>query len=114
MTEAFATAYIPRRMQQLGYGDRYFLAFRHLVLAPDETRSIDAGNDLYIQLTPLANLQLDNLEIQVESEFGFFSQATDAANELTYEHRGRIEVTNLNGTDPGHIQFIQVIPQNQS
>lgn len=113
MTEPFALQYIPRRMKQLGYGDDYFLAFRHFIIPALDSLDINAGDELFIQLSPLGNLRTDELRITVESEFGFFDEGAGGANEMVYEHRGRIRITNLSDTDTGHIQFIQVIPKNK-
>lgn len=112
MTSSFALEYIRRRAEEIGIGKAYFLKWRHLVLAEDEVRQINAGDDIYLLINELPNLALDFAPVRIESEFGIYDLSEAATNELIHEHRGQIRITNLSGTQMAHLQFIQIIPQN--
>jgi hypothetical protein len=49
--------------------------------------------------------------IRIESDVGLFDVNEDHANEMQYEHRGRIVITNLSPT-PTNARFLQAIPIN--
>jgi hypothetical protein len=104
MTITLALEYIPRRMKELGYGKKYYLRFRHMVLQPGEKIEIDAYNQFYILVD-----ETDNLN--VSSEFGEFDLSQNKTNEQLYEHQGQITVTNYSGSI-NHVRFIQVIPKH--
>lgn len=101
MNSIFAQDYIARRMEELGYGNDYYLRVRHIVLKPLETRVLDADNQLWLLLDAVDS-------ISIESAFGVFDLAAFHINELQYEHQGKIVLNNYSVL-LRHIQFIQVI-----
>jgi hypothetical protein len=103
MTDTLGLEYIPKRMCELGYGSRYIIRFRHFVLQPEEERKIDATNQLFLLVEPFDDLR-------IESVAGLFDMSDDHVNELNYEHRGDIRVTNYSQLI-NHVRFIQVIPE---
>lgn len=106
MTINLALEYIPRRMQELGFGSEYFLRFRHLVLQPLEELEIPAFNQFYI-------LVEEAEDISVKSEFGLFDLSYKNSNEMLYEHQGQINIKNYSKAIK-HIRFIQVIPKHNA
>jgi len=105
MTIALALEYIPRRMRELGYGDRYSIRLRHLVLRPGEKRKLDAHGEIFLLVT-------GSQDITVKSEFGIYDPISEAINELQYEHQGLIRVRNYSPQQQA-VQFIQLIPQKE-
>jgi hypothetical protein len=106
MTINLALEYIPKRMNELSYGNNYTIRFRHLLLKPKEER-IEAGyNQLFILIEP-------DDDIKVESDTGLFDLSELLTNEFQYEHQGEVAFTNLSAVSV-HIRFIQVIPKNLS
>ncbi|MCC7303079.1 MAG: hypothetical protein IT233_10600 [Bacteroidia bacterium] len=103
MTVNLALEYIPRRMRELGHGDRYSLRFRHLVLQPSEKVELPAYNQFYILIE-------EAQDVSVKSELGTFDLSLDNVNEMLYEHQGLVEVKNK-ADAMKHIRFIQVIPK---
>jgi hypothetical protein len=103
MTAGLALEYIARRMNELCRTD-YHLRFRHLRLQPAETRTIPAHTDLFILIEPPT-------DVRVHSDVGVFDVTEDGANELQYEHRGTIRVTNYS-IFANHVRFIQIIPKS--
>ncbi len=106
MTTAMALEYIPRRMQELGYGIDYNIRFRHYVLQPEESRIINADDHLFILIEP-------GDTVGVTSTFGVFDLAVTNVNELQYEHQGDIILNNYSGMRE-HVRFIQIIPKQKS
>lgn len=106
MTTALALEYIPRRMQELGYGKEYYIRFRHLVLQPAEQVDLEAYNQFYILVDEATNMK-------VTSDFGIFDLSFEKTNEQQYEHQGFISVSNYSKS-VNHIRFIQVIPKHQN
>lgn len=104
MTINLALEYIPKRMQELGYGKNYSIRFRHLVLKGHETQSLDAFNQFYY-------LVEEAEQVRVESETGVFDLSEVATNEMQYEHQSKIQITNYLSS-VNHLRFIQVIPKN--
>jgi hypothetical protein len=104
MTIALALEYIPRRMNELGYTDQYYIRFRHLVLQANEQIDIEAYNQFYILID-----EPDN--INVTSEFGLFDLSFEKTSEQLYEHQGFISIHNYSSI-VNHIRFIQVIPKH--
>ncbi len=106
MTIALALEYIPRRMRELGFGNEYYLRFRHFVLSPGEMREEEGYNQFFI-------LVEEPVDVSVNSEFGVFDLSLANANEMSYEHQGLIKIQNQS---PGinHVRFIQVIPIHKS
>jgi hypothetical protein len=102
MTSDLALEYIARRMKEMGYGKDYLLRFRHILLKVSEVREIIAYNQVYLLIEPVAT-------IRIESDVGLFDVNEDHANEMQYEHRGRIKITNLSPT-PTNARFLQAIP----
>jgi hypothetical protein len=105
MTINLALEYIPRRMEELGFGNEYYLRFRHLVMQPSEEREMQAYNQFFI-------LAEEAVDVKVESEFGIFDLSLKNANEMLYEHQGLIRIKNL-ASGINHIRFIQVIPKHK-
>jgi len=105
MTPDLALEYIPRRMEELGYGNNYFLRFAHLVLQPQEVRFIEASCEFFILVEEPQNVTID-------SDMGVFDLSNTVANELQYEHQGAITITNKNPNATISVRFIQVIPKN--
>lgn len=105
MTVNLALEYIPKRMNELGYGSNYYIRFRHLVLKPSETRKLDADNQYYFLVEDADN-------ISVTSDFGIFDLSQENTNEMLYEHTGKISLHNYAST-VNHLRFIQVIPKRE-
>jgi hypothetical protein len=103
MTPALAIEYISRRLEELCAPD-YHLRFRHLRLYPGEQRTILAHTTLFILVEPPTDLR-------VESDLGLFDESEDGANELQYEHRGTLVITNYS-IFSNHVRFIQAIPKS--
>ncbi len=102
MTANLALEYIARRMSELCQTD-YYLRFRHLRLQPGEGRTLLAQTDLFILVEPPT-------DVRVHSDVGVFDVTEDGANEMQYEHRGTIRVTNYS-IFANHVRFIQIIPK---
>ena len=102
MTLEYVVFHIPRRMQDLGYGEKeYYTKFKHFLLKPGEQVEIAAFNQLFFMVD-------DPPDIRVSSELGVFDLAADNINELTYEHQGQINITSQ-AAEIRHVRFIQVI-----
>lgn len=106
MTIALALEYIPRRMEELGYGKNYYIRFRHFVLQPNELVEVDAYNQYFILVQEVA-------DVKVESDFGLYDIAENNTNEQSYEHQGAIILTNTSDRI-NHLRFIQVIPKHKT
>jgi len=106
MTSDLALDYIARRMNEMGFGKKYLIRFRHLLLKLGEVREITAYNQIFLLIEPMPN-------IRIESDVGLFDLTEDHANEMQYEHRGRIKITNLSLT-PTNARFLQAIPINMN
>ncbi len=104
MTSDLALDYIARRMQEMGYGKKYLLRFRHVLLKLNEVRELTAYNQILLLIDPVSS-------IRIESDVGLFDLNEYGANELQYEHRGRIKITNLS-LSPTNARFLQAIPIN--
>jgi hypothetical protein len=104
MTIALALKYIPSRMEELGYGENYYIRFRHLVLQPSEHLDIEAYNQFYILVD-------EPDKINVTSGFGVYDLSLEKTNELKYEHQGFISIHNYSSR-VNHARFIQVIPKH--
>ncbi len=104
MTINLALEYIPRRMEELGFGNAYYLRFRHYVLQPSEQLEVSAFNQFYI-------LVEEAQDVSVKSEFGIFDLSLKNANEMLYEHQGQITIQN-NAAVIKHLRFVQVIPKH--
>jgi hypothetical protein len=106
MTEAFALDYIPRRMQELGYGNNYYIRFEHYVLQPNEHMDLTAYNQFYLLVQAVENLN-------IKSDFGMFDLSFDRSNKQQYEHQGYISIHNYSAS-VNHVRFIQVVPKYTS
>lgn len=104
MTSDLALDYIRKRMYEMGYNN-YLIRFRHLLFRANEVRELTGYNQVYILIEPTAN-------VRIESDVGLYDLSDDHANELQYEHRGLIRITNLSSII-NNIRFIQAIPVNQ-
>ena len=102
MTPALAQEYIKGRMHELGYGDKYHIRFRHLVLQGAENRIQKAYGSYYILVEEVA-------DVLVKSQNGIFDLSNKNTNELQYEHHGSIQIKN-NTNQVTRVRFIQVIP----
>ena len=105
MTINLALEYIPQRMEELGYGKRYSIQFRHFILQPKHRRKIHGNNQIFILIEPVD-------AISVNSEIGIFDLTKNNLPELQYEHQGSIRIRNYSNTVQ-QIRFIQVIPKQQ-
>lgn len=104
MTSDLALDYIRRRMDEMGYGQNYLLRFRHVLLSAGEMRELVAYNQIFLLIEPMST-------IKIESDVGLFDLNETDANEMQYEHRGRIRITNLS-LSPTNARFLQAIPKN--
>src|SRR5215213_6108168 len=104
MTSDLALEYISRRMTEMGFSKNYLLRFRHILLKVSEVREITAYNQIFLLIDPMAT-------IRIESDVGLFDVNEDHANEMQYEHRGRIKITNIS-LSPTNARFLQAIPVN--
>jgi hypothetical protein len=104
MTSDLAIEYINRRMQEMGHGKKYLLRFRHILLKEAETRELIGYNQIFILIEPIQT-------IRIESDVGLFDLNEDHANEIQYEHRGRILIKNLS-LSPTNARLLQAIPIN--
>lgn len=104
MTTDFALEYIARMMQENGVNNNYLLKFRHFVIQPNDTITIDGYNEYFLLV------DADNY-LKVCSEFGVYDLFDNGINEQQHEHQGVITVTNSSEI-PKQIKFIQVIPKH--
>lgn len=104
MTIQYALEQIPRTMRDLGVNDNYLLKFRHLVIPPNDSTTIDGYSEYYFLV------QAGN-DLQVKSEFGDYDLLDNGIREQRYEHQGKIIITNPSDGYK-HIKFIQVIPKH--
>lgn len=102
MTTSFLVDYIPRRMRELGFGDKYYTRMRHFILEPGSTLTLKAWNDYFL-------LVEETTEVRILSDFGVYDRELPNINELHYEHHGKILITNKKGFIV-HVNFVQVIP----
>jgi hypothetical protein len=104
MNTQMALDYIPKRMQELGYGSAYHVQIQLLLVVADSTLTIEASKAIY--------LLVDNpTTITVESTTGIYDQTITHTNALQYEHTGTIKITNYTPILQ-RIRFIQIIPKN--
>jgi hypothetical protein len=106
MNTALAMEYIPRRMLDLGYGNKYYIRFVQLSLQPSEIRLLNATSEFFILVEEPNN-------VSVDSDMGIYDPNLPNVNEMQYEHQGVITITNqlpkLNT-----VQFIQVVPKENN
>jgi hypothetical protein len=102
MHQAIVMDYIQRRMQELGFGDKYIVRLKHLALEPMDKITIQTASDLYVVIDMPEDLR-------VESDRGVFDLSDDDISELEYEHSGLITITNQY-TFKNHLKMIQAIP----
>ena len=104
MNLAFALDYIPRRMEEMGFGDNYITRYRHFLVENKTDMIINAHNQYWYFIEP------DGLTI--ESERGIYNMDDTAINMQQHEHSGKIKISNqVSGRDMWML-FIQVIPQH--
>lgn len=106
MTIDLAIEYIPRRMKDLGFGNDYYIRFRHLVLQAAEKLDIAADNQFYLLVEEVS-------DVTINSDLGYYDLSDPVTNEQCYEHQGSISIVN-NSSAKKSIRFIQVIPKNIS
>jgi len=104
MTSDLALNYIARRMKEMGFEKDYLIRFRHILLKVNEARELSAYNQIFLLIEPVH-------DIRIESDVGLFDLTEDHSNEMQYEHRGRIKITNLS-LSPINARFLQAIPIN--
>lgn len=104
MTELFALDHIPRLMKDLGFGQDYYTEYKHFILRPGDTKSIEAGSQFYFLLGEYS-------DITIQSDFGVYDLGDPNLEEITYKHQGSIQISN-NSLNRVHIRFIKVIPKN--
>jgi hypothetical protein len=102
MTAELALEYISKRVCELGYGNDYTIRVRHFVLKPKESRKINSHDQFFVLLEPYC-------ELRIESANALFDMSENQINELQYEHRGEITLTNQS-IFITHARFIQVVP----
>jgi hypothetical protein len=118
MNLAFALDYIPRRMREMGFGDRYVTRYRHLRLNDAESIIIKAHNQLllFIEVSAASGLYVIRGDpsdgIKIESERGVFDINDTTINEQQHEHSGEVKVSNSSGALT-YVLFIQAIPQHK-
>lgn len=105
MTVEFALDYIPRRMCEMGFGENYITRWRHFQIGPEASLKIDADNEFFMLIAPDGSMR-------VKSKFGVYDLRDTGINEMQYEHRGKIEITNIS-TAWNMVLFIQVIPTHK-
>lgn len=105
MTVNFALEYIPRRMNELGYGNEYHLRLKYLTFGPLETKTLEAYNQLVIVIDI-------GYYMKIESDMGVIDWVDNTLKEYQYEHTGPITLTNK-WEGFNSIQFIQVIPKKK-
>jgi hypothetical protein len=106
MTTGLALDYIPRLMQDRGYGNNYMIQYRHYVLDPKEIRNIEGHNHIYVFIEP-------SDMIAIQSDTGVYDVSADNINELSYHHEGSIILTNY-APKTMHVTAIQIIPKNNT
>lgn len=105
MTEAFYVWFIPRRMQELGFGDDYYLFPRHFVLQPGAQITVKGGEEFFFLLEP-------GEFTAVHSDFGRFDRRV-GSGELQYEFKGSLTLINLDSQKMQELRFIQAVPKHQ-
>lgn len=103
MTPELAHDFICRRMRELGFENKYYTRFRHIVLQPSEIRNEKAFHSYFV-LTE----EPDN--VSVKSQSGLFDLGNTNLNELQYEHQGQIKIKNTSDAVVARVRFIQVTP----
>jgi hypothetical protein len=103
MTIEFALEYIPRRMEELGYGKDYHLRLKYLMLQPLEKKVLPAFNQL-ILLVDIGSF------VKVESQMGLMDWNYESGTEWQFEHQGEVNIENV-ADGVNYLQYIQVIPK---
>ena len=106
MNLAFALDYIPRRMEEMGFGTEYITRYRHVFVEDKKQVTISAYNQYWYFIEPNG--------LKIESERGVFDIADTAINIQQHEHSGKIKISNDTANMDVWILFIQVIPQHNS
>ena len=105
MNIAFALDYIPRRMNELGYGENYITRYRQISLDTKFPTVINAYNQLLLFIDPVDG-------IQVKSKRGVLNYSDTTVTEQQHEHSGKVVVSTATYGKPPIVVFIQVIPLN--
>jgi hypothetical protein len=103
MTINFALQYIPKRMDELGYGNSYTMRLRELVIQPEQSVTVEAYAQYFILVEPPD-------DIIVDSDTGIYDPAEKLSNERQYEHQGVITINNK-AESRQYVRFIQLIPK---
>lgn len=103
MTINFALEYIPKRMEELGYGEQYTMRLRDMILEPTTVIHIEAYAQYFLLVEPPDG-------VRVESDTGIYFSAEQNSNERQYEHQGFIMIENTTNLYQ-YVRFIQLIPK---
>ena len=117
MKTELALASIPRRMNELGYGDNYIPHHRHLRIPAEGEIKINAATEIYFlveeETLTFSRVEYDGADgiFRVESESGVYDLSDKKVDEMQHEHTGTITVKNHSRIDL-FVKFIQVIPKH--
>lgn len=117
MKTELALTSIPRRMNELGYGDNYFIHHRHLRVPANKEIKENAANEYYFLIEEdaitFSSAKYDGADsiIRVTSDSGIYDLSDKKVDEMQHEHTGAITVKNLTQIDL-FVKFIQVIPKH--
>lgn len=100
MTDICPITYAKRRVEERGYKD-FRMVFRELQLQPNESRTINAYNELWFVLSAEDG-------IRVVSDYGVYDYGQPLLSEQFHEHADRIELLNK-GASTQKIRFLQII-----
>lgn len=103
MNEQFIWEYIPHRMQQLGYS-KWLVRHRDLGLQAFTKLRFSAYNELFFVVG-------DPKGVEVESNYGLYTEGDSFLDENIHEHRGEILIQNTTD-EPKRIKMVQVIIVN--
>ncbi|MBI3502303.1 MAG: hypothetical protein HY063_10965 [Bacteroidetes bacterium] len=106
MTVESAFEILQNRMNDLGFCKNYYPELIHLVLQPGETVERNAYNQLWILVD-----EIDS--VNVSSDFGVFDLSLKNANELKYEHQGKIKIKNY-ASAIVHLRFAMGIMKHKT
>jgi hypothetical protein len=89
MTVGYLQEYIPRRMKEMGHGDNYELEMRTIILSGDETIPLTTRNTwVWAPLDLIATAG----DIEITSEFGYYTATGANSRENHYEFTGKVKV----------------------
>ncbi|MEW6469654.1 MAG: hypothetical protein AB1458_12055 [Bacteroidota bacterium] len=120
MRTEYVLAHAPFRMKELGVKN-YTLAYRSLVIKAGETITLRAYGQYYFLVETEFLYLTVRLEygggagsfVRVESDSGIWDWVDPTLNEQTYEHTGKIKVSNATAS-PVFLDFIVITPEVKS